>query len=113
VLVAPFNTRLDVERRELYERFGMWCPVKLFEYLATGKPIVIPGLKEIKSYLNDNAYYYIGEDIIDLIRAIIIALRECGNPRPQTRRRNHSKSQVLISKSYNRNNIIYLNPKNC
>ena len=93
VLVAPFNTRLDVDRRELYERFGMWwCPIKLFEYLATGKPIVTPGLKEIKSFLNDDAYYYVEGDIIDLARAITIALRECENPEIQTRRRNHFKN---------------------
>jgi len=93
VLVAPFNTKLDVDRRDLYERFGMWwCPIKLFEYLATGKPIVTTDLKEIRSYLNSNAYYYAEGDPLDLAKAIISALKEGDNPELQTRRKTYFKN---------------------
>jgi len=93
VLIAPFDTRLDVDRRKLYERFGMWwCPIKLFEYLATGKPIVTTDLKEIRSYLNSNAYYHAEGDPLDLAKAIISALGEGYNPELQTRRKTYFKN---------------------
>jgi len=93
VLVAPFNTKLDTDRKDLYERFGMWwCPVKLFEYLATGKPIVTTDLNEIRFYLNRNAYYHAEGDRPDLAKAIISALKEGENPELQIRRKNHFKA---------------------
>jgi len=93
VLAAPFNTRLDVDRRELYERFGMWwCPIKLFEYLATGKPIVTTDLKEIRSYLCSNAYYHTEGDPFDLVKAITSALKEGKDPELQARRKTHFKN---------------------
>jgi glycosyltransferase involved in cell wall biosynthesis len=93
VLAAPFNTRLDVDRRELYERFGMWwCPIKLFEYLATGKPIVTTDLKEIRSYLSSNAYYHTEGDPFDLVKAITSALKEGEDPELQARRKTHFKN---------------------
>jgi glycosyltransferase involved in cell wall biosynthesis len=70
-LVAPFNTMLDADRRELYERFGMWwCPIKIFEYLATDKPIVVPEITEIKKYLRNFANYYKEGDTMSLAKAI-------------------------------------------
>jgi glycosyltransferase involved in cell wall biosynthesis len=93
VLVAPFNTKLDADRKDLYERFGMWwCPIKLFEYLATGKPIVTTDLKEIRFYMNNNAYYYAEGDPLDLAKAIISALKEGENHELQTGRKNYFKN---------------------
>ncbi|MCL5986678.1 MAG: glycosyltransferase [Actinobacteria bacterium] len=97
VLVAPFNTNLDIDRRDLYEKFGMWwCPIKLFEYLATGKPIVTTGLKEIRSYLSKHAYYYMEGNTVDLARAITDALNEGKNLELQA-----------IRKSYFENNFTW------
>ena len=46
ILIAPFNT----ERFKLIEKYGFWwCPVKLFEYLAMGKPILTYEYPEVKN----------------------------------------------------------------
>jgi len=37
ILIAPFNTR---GFEALDEHGFWWCPVKLFEYMASGKPVV-------------------------------------------------------------------------
>jgi glycosyltransferase involved in cell wall biosynthesis len=76
-LIAPFNTKLDIERKDLYEKFGMWwCPIKIFEYLATGKPIVTSRINVIENILSGFAYYYNEGDMFDLAKAIIASLSE-------------------------------------
>lgn len=44
ILIAPFNTGF-----EGLDRYGFWWnPVKLFEYMASGKPIVSFGFEEVR-----------------------------------------------------------------
>lgn len=52
ILIAPFNT----QRFRSLEKFGFyWCPMKLFEYMASGKPIVSYGFPEIEKITRGSA----------------------------------------------------------
>jgi glycosyltransferase involved in cell wall biosynthesis len=52
ILIAPFDT----SNFPYLEKSGFWwCPVKLFEYLAAGKPIVSFDFEEVKNIVGDAA----------------------------------------------------------
>ena len=51
IALAPFST----ERFKELDRYGFWwCPVKLFEYMAAGKPIVSYDYSEVRNILKDS-----------------------------------------------------------
>ena len=50
VLVAPFSTE---GFSELDEYGFFWCPVKLFEYMASGKPVVSYDFAEVRNIVGD------------------------------------------------------------
>jgi len=50
ILIAPF----DASRFKYFEKYGFWWnPVKLFEYLSTGKPIVSYNYEEIRNIVKN------------------------------------------------------------
>jgi glycosyltransferase involved in cell wall biosynthesis len=50
ILIAPFNTI----RFNLLEKYGFWwCPIKLFEYMASGKPVVSYDFEEVRRIVQD------------------------------------------------------------
>ena len=50
VLIAPFSTKGFAELDE----YGFWwCPVKLFEYLASGRPVVSYDFAEVRKIVGD------------------------------------------------------------
>jgi glycosyltransferase involved in cell wall biosynthesis len=50
ILIAPFDT----SGYRILEKYGFWwCPIKLFEYMASGKPIVSYNFKEVKNVVRD------------------------------------------------------------
>jgi glycosyltransferase involved in cell wall biosynthesis len=52
VLAAPFSPKKDRKRAAVFERYGLWwCPLKLFEYMAMGKPVVASSVGVIPEYL--------------------------------------------------------------
>ena len=52
VLCAPFAPELDEARQEHYRKFGFWwSPLKIFEYMASSRPVVSPDLGMISHYL--------------------------------------------------------------
>lgn len=52
ILIAPFNAK----RFKSLERHGFyWCPLKIFEYMASGKPIVSYNFPEIKKITQKSA----------------------------------------------------------
>jgi len=52
ILIAPFSAERfrSLEKYEFY-----WCPVKLFEYMASGKPIVSYDFAEVEKITKDSA----------------------------------------------------------
>lgn len=52
ILIAPY----DVSNYKYMENMGFWwCPVKLFEYMASSKPIVSYDFIEVKNTVKDSA----------------------------------------------------------
>jgi len=52
ILAAPFNTGADPLTRDVFARYGMWwSPLKIFEYMSVGRPVVSPDLGMIPEYL--------------------------------------------------------------
>jgi len=63
ILIAPFvwnNKKFDF----------WWNPLKLFEYLAAGKPIVTTGFKEVRKIAKNAALYAKPEDIKEFARLL-------------------------------------------
>ncbi len=62
ILIAPFNT----EKFKKLDVYGFWwCPIKLFEYMSMGKPILTYNYEEVKNILNDCALLAKPNDIKD------------------------------------------------
>jgi len=52
VLCAPFAPELDEARKDHYQKFGFWwSPLKIFEYMASGRPVVTPDIGMVPKYL--------------------------------------------------------------
>ena len=50
VLVALFNAKGFAE----FDRYGFfWCPVKLFEYMVSSKPVVSDDFPEVRGIVGD------------------------------------------------------------
>ena len=59
VLVAPFSPKKDDQRAAVFERYGLWwCPLKLFEYMAMGKPVVASEVGVIPEYIKGAGRLY-------------------------------------------------------
>ena len=83
VLAAPFAPELDDARREQYRKFGFWwSPLKIFEYMASGRPVVTPDLGMVPNYLGvrDSAggcgLIYPQGDVQKLTEHLITLLRD-------------------------------------
>ncbi len=62
ILIAPFNTDRFKKLRDL----GFWwCPIKLFEYMASGKPIVSYDYSEVRNIVCDSALLAKTNDLED------------------------------------------------
>ena len=88
VLVLPNSAKEEISR--LYT-----SPLKLFEYMASGVPIVSSDLPSIREVLNDSmANFFIPDDPIDLTRAIKYTLSH------QDEARNKAKVALQEVKKY-------------
>lgn len=71
ILIAPFNTNGFTELDE----YGFWwCPVKLFEYMASGKPIVSYDYPEVKKIVGDDGLLAKPndfEEFADMVRKLV------------------------------------------
>jgi len=67
VLVAPFSPQKDRRRRAVFEKYGLWwCPLKLFEYMAMGKPVIASAVGAIPEYVDGAGLLYPEGDIAAL-----------------------------------------------
>lgn len=72
VLVAAFNTKRDEDIRKLYDRYGFWwSPIKIFEYMAMAKPVVVSDVGEIATYLDGAGLTYPEGDLKGLAESIL------------------------------------------
>ncbi len=77
VLAAPFAPELDPVRREYYRRFGFWwSPLKIFEYMASGRPIAASNMGMIPRYMKGAGLTFEPGDTEGLARAIISLLTD-------------------------------------
>jgi glycosyltransferase involved in cell wall biosynthesis len=72
VLVAPFNTKYDERRAKFFQKYGMWwSPLKIFEYMAMGKPVVSSNVGAIGEYIDEAGVTYKEGDVSDLALKIL------------------------------------------
>jgi glycosyltransferase involved in cell wall biosynthesis len=77
VLVAPFSPGRDRLRAAIFERYGLWwCPLKLFEYMAMGKPVVASEVGVIPEYLDGAGLLYPEGDTTALAQRILDLLAD-------------------------------------
>ncbi len=71
ILVAPFSPQRDRVRKAQFDRYGMWwSPVKIFEYMAMGKPIVASAAGPVAEYISRAGVTVPPGDVIGLAHAI-------------------------------------------
>ena len=64
ILIAPFND-------EYFRGFGFWWnPVKLFEYMAAGKPVVSYNYEEVRKIVRDAGLLAKPGDLEDFIKKL-------------------------------------------
>jgi glycosyltransferase involved in cell wall biosynthesis len=77
VLVAPFSPSKDARRRAVFDRYGLWwCPLKIFEYMAMGKPVVASDVGVISEYLEGAGLLYPEGDMTALADRICSLLSD-------------------------------------
>ena len=91
VLIAPFNTK----RFNKLQDYGFWwCPVKLFEYMASGRPIVSYDFSEVKNIVKDSAILAKQGSLNDFINCIKLLLAD------KNKRENLGRKARKISLGY-------------
>jgi glycosyltransferase involved in cell wall biosynthesis len=97
VLVAPFSPKRDVQRAAVFERYGLWwCPLKLFEYMAMGKPVVASEVGVIPEYIRGAGLLYPEGDTPALSDRLGEILADEG-----LRRRLGAAGRKLVEERYN------------
>ena len=75
ILVAPFNTKTSdtiiTKRSQTFRKYGMWwSPVKIFEYMSMGKPIIASDVGMMRHYLGNGGILYEEGDIEALAKSM-------------------------------------------
>lgn len=77
ILAAPFSPGRDRVRRRQFGRYGMWwSPVKIFEYMAMGKPIVASEAGAVPEYTAGCALTYPPGDVASLAERLCRLLED-------------------------------------
>jgi glycosyltransferase involved in cell wall biosynthesis len=92
ILIAPF----DASGYNALETYGFWfCPVKLFEYMASGKAIVSFGYKEVKRIIRDAGLLAEPNNLNEFINKIEMLIED-----GKLRRCLGSKARKIAEKEY-------------
>jgi glycosyltransferase involved in cell wall biosynthesis len=71
VLVAPFSPSKDARRKAVFDKYGLWwCPLKIFEYMSMGKPVVCSEVGVIPEYVQGAGLLYPEGDVLALSERI-------------------------------------------
>jgi glycosyltransferase involved in cell wall biosynthesis len=71
VLVAPFSPSKDARRKAVFDKYGLWwCPLKIFEYMSMGKPVVSSEVGVIPEYVRGAGLLYPEGDVLALSERI-------------------------------------------
>ena len=77
LLVAPFAPERDPIRAPQFAKHGMWwSPVKVFEYMAMGKPIVACAAGPVPEYLTQCAITVPPGEVVGLARGVTRLLED-------------------------------------
>jgi len=96
VLILPNSSKEDISSRYT-------SPMKLYEYMASGVPIVASNLPSVREIVNDeSAIFFTSDDVVSLVSAVSKAIQE-----GTTTRRTHSARTSVLEHSWqNRANRI-------
>lgn len=90
IALAPFNT----DRFKELDKYGFWwCPVKLFEYIAMGKPVVSYDYSEVRNILKDSGLLAKPGNFDDFVDKFAKLLNS-----KQLRQKSGNKAKVLSAK---------------
>lgn len=104
ILVAPFAPGEDVIRKDHYAKYGFWwSPIKLFEYMSLGRPVVAADVGMVSKYLKHAGLTYPTGDIEQLTEKIITFL----NDEPMAREAG-GRGRKRIETSYNWRTIAHM-----
>jgi len=101
LLVAPFAPSKDARRKAVFEKYGLWwCPLKLFEYMAMGKPVLASKVGVIDEYLEGSGCLYPEGDVEELARSMADIMAD-----PQLRDRLGREGRKKVENTYNWDNV--------
>lgn len=96
ILIAPFNTK----RFKSLDEYGFyWCPVKLFEYMASGKPIVSYNFEEIRKITKNSAILAKPGDTDQFLNAIVKLIND-----KKLRKKLGKNGKKIAQRNYDWNN---------
>jgi glycosyltransferase involved in cell wall biosynthesis len=101
LLVAPFAPSKDSKRKAVFEKYGLWwCPLKLFEYMAMGKPVLASRVGVIDEYLEGSGILYPEGDVDGLARSMADLMAD-----PELRAKLGREGRKKVEKVYNWDNV--------
>lgn len=89
ILIAPFNY-------EYFRDYGFWWnPVKIFEYMASGKPIVSYDFEEVRKIVRDAGLLAKPGDLDDFIKKLVYLIED-----EKLRKNMGKKAREIAEKEY-------------
>ncbi|MBI4175714.1 MAG: glycosyltransferase family 4 protein [Candidatus Aenigmarchaeota archaeon] len=92
ILIAPF----DASGHRQLQKYGFWwCPVKLFEYMASGRAVVSYGFREVRNIVKGGGLLAKPGDIDDFANKLLLLVNNRGE-----RERMGERGRKIAESSY-------------